>query len=201
MAKFSTTTWPKRHTATFLELSRWLNQSALTDSPKVLEIGPGAVSCWLKDRLSAGEGHELSWLANRYRAFLRNLDGIIRRLPYVDLTSYEPAELLSVLPKKISLYVADISPNVIAAIKKQYPNVHASVFDFTKQSFSPRMDAIVCLCVLVRAEKPEVMFEKIYDSLKPGGILVMDNRSCSNFNRKKLPLKPLTSQLWQKPSE
>lgn len=196
-AKFSTTTWPQRHENTFSELAEILRKSGI-DSPRILEIGPGAVSRILSRSLACGEGENLSTLGNRWRALLRNIDSILRRLPGVKLSSYEPGELIHAIPKNAEIFVADISPNVISAISEQYPNVQAQVFDFAKNKFDPPLDVVVCLCVLVRAPEPEKMFTNIYHSLKHNGILVMDNRSCSNFNTCNLPLKKLTNQTWQK---
>ena len=196
-AKFSTTTWPQRHDNTFSVLAEILRESK-PDSPVILEIGPGAVSRMLSRSLACGEGENLPWIENRWRAILRNIDGILRRLPGIKLSSYESGELIRALPECEKIFVADISPNVISAIQEQYPGVEANVFDFARAKFDPPVDVVVCLCVLVRASEPEKMFANIYHSLKPNGILVMDNRSCSRFNTGELPLKKLTNQIWRK---
>jgi SAM-dependent methyltransferase len=194
----STTTWPERHKETFAELGTYLaklNAPALT----VLEVGPGAVTRLLKDSLPAGVGKDLSWFHNRRRAILRNVDGLLRRMTSLPLCSYEPGELRQMLPPVSRLIVTDISEPVVNAIKAQYSDVDARVFDFAAGSFSPPVDAIVCLCVLVRAKQPVRVFANLYRSLKSGGILVMDQRSCRSFGSPAMPLEEITAQIWRKP--
>ena len=193
-----TTTWPQRHRETFGELAVWLKALKL-ESPTVLEVGPGAATRLLSRHIRAGEGQDLSWWANRLRAGLRNLDGLLRRLPWTALYSYEPMELRDVLPSGSKLIVADISTRVIEAIRKQSPDVEARVFDFSARAFDRPVDVVVCLCVLVRAAEGNKMFSNLYHSLKPGGLFVIDNRSRSNFGTGDLPLERLSSQVWRKP--
>jgi SAM-dependent methyltransferase len=194
----NTTTWPERHNGTFGELAGRL-EAAGNLAPTVLEVGPGAVTRFLRDRLRPGEGAELSWLANRYRAFLRNLDGLLRRIPAISLCSYEPGELREALPAGAKLIVTDISPAVIEAIRRQYVDVETTVFDFAARPYGAPVDVIVCLCVLVRTAAPQAIFSNLYHSLKNGGLLVMDHRSCTTFNAAGLPLEELTPQIWRKP--
>jgi len=194
----STTTWPQRHKGTFGELRQWLDQLQMA-SPKVLEVGPGAVTCLLRDQLQPGEGQNLSWVANRYRAFLRNLDGLLRRLPGMPLCSYEPGELATYLPAGSTHIVSDISPSVIEAIGRQYSQVQAKVIDFSTNQYPEPVDVIVCLCVLVRAREPKPIFANLYRSLRAGGVLVMDNRSCTSFGGPEFPVEKLAPQIWRKP--
>jgi hypothetical protein len=76
--KVCSTTWPHRHDGTFAELGEWVKKLGW-ESPRIMEVGPGAVSSWLADKIAPGEGDQLSWVANHSRAFLRNLDGLLRR--------------------------------------------------------------------------------------------------------------------------
>jgi SAM-dependent methyltransferase len=194
----STTTWPERHKETFAEFGSYLaklNAPALT----VLEVGPGAVTKLLKDRLPPGVGRDLPWFDNRCRAILRNVDGLLRRMTCLPLWSYEPGELVEALPPGSRLIVTDISERVVNAIKEQYGDVDARVFDFAAGSFSPPVDAVVCLCVLVRAKHPVRVFANLYQSLKPGGTLVMDQRSRRSFGSSEMPLEEITAQIWRKP--
>jgi len=195
--QLSTTTWPQRHVTTFAELTHWIKKLGM-DAPTVLEVGPGAVSAILAGHLAAGEGSDLSWPANRWRAVLRNLDSIFRRLPGTALHSYEPGELLQVLPQGSTLTVVDISERVIDAIRKQYPQVQTCLFDFSTGRFDRTVDVIVCLCVLVRAAEGREIFSNLYNSLRPGGLLVIDNRSCTKFVSAGTPLEKLASQIWRK---
>jgi hypothetical protein len=192
------TTWPQRHRGTFTEFGQWLAKGNLS-APTILEVGPGAVTTLLYNQLRPGEGSKLSWWANRYRAFLRNLDGLLRRLPNLELKSYEPGELQTVLPAGAKHIVADISSAVVEAIHNQYPAVEACVYDFAENTYPIPVDGIVCLCVLVRAREPKKIFKNIYLSLKPGGLLVMDNRSCTSFGGPEFPLEKLAGQIWRKP--
>jgi len=196
--KLQTTTWPLRHQVTFGDLSLQLKKCGI-DKPRVVEVGPGAVTQFLSKYLEAGDGDDLSWWANRVRAVLRNVDGLLRRIPNISLCSYEPGELLRALPDGSELTVADISWPVIEAIRRQYPQIDAEVIDFSTQTVTPPVDVIVCLCVLVRAEYPKKIFANLYRSLSPGGLLVMDNRSCTNFGAEECPLTKLAAQVWRKP--
>lgn len=193
-----TTTWPLRHTDTFTRLSHCLTEKGL-ESPIVLEVGPGAATKILSSYYPAEyEGKTLTWVERRWRTALRKVDSVIRRIPNIELCSFEPGELRGFLPKDVRQIVADISAEVIFAIKKQYSNVEATVYDFSAKPFKEQTDAIVCLCVLVRAREPKKIFQHLYDSLKPGGILVMDNRSVNSFAGPLCALKPLSFQIWQK---
>jgi len=193
----STTTWPQRHCVTFRRLRHWLEELHV-DRPVVLEVGPGAVSRVLSSFLAGGEGESLSWLANRTRAALRNADSLLRRIPVMPLRSYEPAELLQFLPPGSELIVADISRRVIEAVRRQYPQLESRVLDLHSRPFSRPVDVIVCLCVLVRTAQPRRILCNLYQSLKPGGLLVMDNRSCTQFRAPAMQLEQLDSQIWLK---
>ena len=193
----STTTWPDRHGATFGELRNYLRQNNIS-TPLVLEVGPGATTQVLRDYLAAGEGKDLSWFKNRYRSFLRNVDGALRRIPSMPLCSYEPGELETYLPEGSRQIVTDISPSVIQAIEKQYPRIEARVFDFSLAPYETQVDIIVCLCVLVRAQEPEKIFSNLYSSLKSGGLMVMDSRSRTSFASPHHTLEKITSQIWRK---
>ncbi len=197
MSKLSTTTWPKRHRQTFNQLADFMNQYNIK-SPTVLEVGPGATSSLLKNLLASGEGEDLSFWANRLRAFLRNVDSLIRHIPFVDLHSFEPGELLDVLPADARLIVSDINPRVIKAIAKQYPQADARVIDFADSPMKEPVDIIVCLCVIVRTSAPKTIFKNLYDSLKPGGLFVIDNRSITNFSDSFCVMERLAPQIWRK---
>lgn len=197
--RVKTTTWPERHAETFSQLADRLRRLGV-DRPVVLEVGPGAVSWFLHKRLAEGEGERLSPMANRYRAVLRNVDSLIRRIPGVSLYSYEPGELLRVLGEEVQLIVTDISERVIDAVGRQYPQLTARVFDFSAGPYDRPVDVVVCLCVLVRAADPRGMFANLYRSLRPGAVLVMDVRSVTQFRPDEMILENLGGQLWRKPA-
>ncbi len=198
MSKLSTTTWPARHKQTFQQLAEYVDKFGMK-SPTVLEVGPGASSALLKNLLAEGEGENLSFIANRLRAGLRNIDSLLRHIPFVGLHSFEPGELMDVLPSQAKLVVADINPRVVKAIAKQYPQVDARVHNFAQSPLDVQVDVIVCLCVLVRAAEPKVIFKNLYESLKQGGLFVIDNRSRTNFGSPSEPLVKLAAQIWRKP--
>ncbi len=198
-SEISTTTWPERHRDTFADLGKHLAEnfhSPLT----VLEVGPGAVTRLLKDRMPAGVGKDLPWLANRYRTVLRNVDGLLRRLTPLPLGSYEPGELKRVLPVGSRLIVADISRSVIEAVSRQYGDIEARVFDFQAGPFTEPVEVVVCLCVLVRASEPAKLFANLYRSIRPGGVLVMDERSRVSFGGADMPLEKIDGQIWRVPT-
>ena len=194
-----TTTWPSRHDDTltrFVECLCSMNVNNLT----VLEVGPGAATKLLAPYYPAqNKGEKLPWLATRWRLLIRRFDSLLRRIPGIELCSFEPGELQRLLPASVNHHVADISREVIAAIQKQYPEVNARVHDFSCDPYPKRLDAIICLCVLVRAKKPKRLFKHLYKSLKPGGLLVMDNRSVKSFGGPEYPLESLSNQLFRKP--
>ncbi len=196
--KICSTTWPGRHDGTFAELRKLLDEKGVT-APVVLEVGPGAASKYLAGMLASGDGEKLSPLANRWRAVLRKVDGLIRRIPNCPLHSYEPGELLKFLPAGAKLTVADISEPVIRAIEKQYPQVCARVIDFTCEKMDAPVDVVVCFCVLTRAMRPREIFENLYQSIRPGGVLVMDARSRKSFSSAEHVLEEMTGHIWRKP--
>lgn len=198
-SRLGTTTWPERHSATFAALGHCLARLDIS-TPTVLNVGSGAVSAFLSHRIAPGEGDQLSWLANRWRAGLRNLDSVLRQVPSIRLHSYEPGELLDVLPKDAKLIVTDINPRVVDAITAQYPRIDARIFDFSANPFDQLVDVVVCLCVLVRANNAAEIFANLYNSLRPGGLIVMDNRSLTSFSASyETPVEELTDHIWRKP--
>lgn len=198
-AQLKTTTWPSRHEGTFARFVQYLRESHI-NQPTILEIGPGAVTKLLAPFYPVPDpGEPLPWLASRWRLLIRKIDSVLRRIPGIELTSFEPGELHCVLPTDVKLHVTDISPRVIAAIQKQYPGVSACVHDFSRSPYPESLDAIICLCVLVRANEPKKLFKYLYKNLKSGGILVMDNRSIRSFGGSEYPLESLSNQLFRKP--
>ncbi len=198
MAKLSTTTWPRRHENTFKQLAECIERFGI-ERPTILEVGPGATSNVFRNILAGGEGENLSFFANRFRAFLRNIDSLIRHIPFVGLHSFEPGELLGAVPKDSRVIVTDINPKVIKAISKQYPQVDAQVKDFSVSPLEEPVDIIVCLCVLVRAQNPAIIFRNLYNSLKKGGIFVIDNRSKTKFSDDRTEgMERLYPQIWRK---
>jgi hypothetical protein len=194
-----TTTWPSRHDDTFTRFIHCLCESGI-NTLTILEVGPGAATKLLAPYYPApNKGEKLPWLATRWRLLIRRFDSLLRRIPGIELCSFEPGELQCLLPAYVNHHVADISLEVIAAIQKQYPEVNARVHDFSRTPYPESLDAIVCLCVLVRAKKPKKLFEHLYKSLKPGGLLVMDNRSVRSFGGPEYPLESLSNQLFRKP--
>lgn len=197
--KVQSTTWPLRHEETFTSFSSHLSQ--IGSQPAVLEVGPGAATKFLSPYYpAAGIGEKLSWFEGRKRFILRKLDSVLRRIPGIELCSFEPGELRRFMPESVRHFVADISAEVIGAISKQYPQVKATVYDFSQGPFSEKVDAIVCLCVLVRAKDAKILYANLYKSLNPGGLLVMDNRSVRSFGAPEFPLEPLANQVFRKPA-
>lgn len=194
-----TTTWPSRHDDTltrFVDCLSSMNVNNLT----VLEVGPGAATKFLAPYYPAPDkGETLPWLATRWRFLIRRFDSLLRRIPGIELCSFEPGELQCLLPAYVNHHVADISLEVIAAIQEQYLRVNARVHDFSRSPYPESLDAIICLCVLVRAKKPKMLFKHLYKSLKPGGLLVMDNRSVRSFGGPEYPLQSISNQLFRKP--
>lgn len=196
-----TTTWPSRHEDTFTRFVHKLCEQRI-NKPTVLEVGPGAATKLLAPYYPVPyKGEPLPWLASRWRFLIRKMDSVLRKIPGVELCSFEPGELQRLLPASVKHHVADISPRVIAAIQKQYPGVSACVHDFARSPYPKRLDAIICICVLIRANEPKKIFEHLYTSLKPGGLLVMDNRSRRSFGGSEYPLESLSNQLFRKPGD
>jgi SAM-dependent methyltransferase len=193
-----TTTWPLRHEETFTQFRHYLSETQQS-TPAVLEVGPGAATKLLAPFYPAPrKGKRLPWLAGHWRFLIRKFDSVLRRIPGIELCSFEVGELRVFLPEDVNHHVADISAEVITAVQKQYPEVTARVHDFSNNLYPQTLDAVVCLCVLVRAKEPQKLFENIYNSLKPGGLLVMDNRSVRLFGGEDFPLESLSNQVFRK---
>lgn len=196
--RVKSTTWPSRHRDAFTRFVQCLSQLQ-THTPTVLEVGPGAATKFLAPFYpDPDDGDGSRWLKARWRALIRKTDSLLRCIPGIELHSFEPGELQRVLPANVDFHVADISKEVIKAVQKQYPNLHARLHDFSCDTFPIRVDAIICICVLVRAKEGKKLFENLYNSLEPGGLLVMDNRSVRSFGGPEYPLECLSNQLFRK---
>jgi len=166
------TTWAHRHHGPFRRLGELLRADGL-EAPLVVDIGPGAVCralAWLFPRHIESEG---SWLQRRRRSLARRLDTLLRRLPWTKLQTFEPIEL-------------------------SLPGVACCQVDIGCEPIPYRADVIVCYNVLpVLADGPRA-FGHVLAALKPGGLLLIDNRSLRQFAAGPVPLQQIDEKIHRK---
>jgi len=191
------TTWAHRHHGPFRRLGELLRADGL-EAPLVVDIGPGAVCralAWLFPRHIESEG---SWLQRRRRSLARRLDTLLRRLPWTKLQTFEPIELSAVLPEHHRLVVIDAHARVLQAARDALPGVACCQVDIGCEPIPYRADVIVCYNVLpVLADGPRA-FGHVLAALKPGGLLLIDNRSLRQFAPQAAPLERIDAKIHRK---
>jgi SAM-dependent methyltransferase len=147
------------------------------DQPVVMIIGPGAVTratAWLLNDAAVARPPRLRKLigdAARYA------DQLLRRVPMARLRSLEPMEVESSLTMPHRLVVVDCSQRVLAAVADGLPHAECHVVDIAAQALPEQADVVIAFNVICRLNNPAAGMTRVAAAVKPGGWLLMDERS------------------------
>ncbi|MBI5763226.1 MAG: class I SAM-dependent methyltransferase [Planctomycetes bacterium] len=169
------TSWHNRHREYFRELDAILRRSG-RENPTVMIIGPGAVttiaSLFLNDAATnAGSIRKLIGDAARYS------DQLLRRIPFLPLTSLEPCEVESILTVPHRLIVVDRSQRILDAVARR---LHGAICLCADLSLGPppaTADVVIAFNIVCRLEDPSKGIRNVSAAVNPGGWLLIDDRS------------------------
>jgi len=142
----------------------------------VMIVGPGAVTAVLSPLLNdaarpSGRLRRLIGDAARYA------DQLLRRVPCLPLRSLEPVEVEEVLTKPHRLVVVDRSSRVLAAVTRQLPGAECHRVDIVTTTPPVQADVVIAFNVICRLLDPAAGVRHLLPVVRPGGWLLMDDRS------------------------
>ncbi len=190
------TSWHNRHLPSFRRLSELLRAHGPAE-PTVMIVGPGGVTVpasWLLNdaATNAPRLRKLVGDAARYS------DQLLRRIPGMPLRTLEPMELRSALPVMHRLIVVDRSQRVLAAVARQLPDATCHCVDISFQKLPETADVISAFNVICRLDDPDTGLANVLDALRPGGWLLMDERSAASRIDKYPDIRPVDSKIYRR---
>jgi SAM-dependent methyltransferase len=173
------TSWHNRHISVFRELNEILLREG-PPRPVVMIIGPGGVTTLTQGLLndsaaSAGPLRKLVGDLARYS------DQVLRRVPMLPLVSLEPLELHRALTMPHELVVVDRSARVLRGVERAVPEARCHCADIEISTVPETADAVVAFNVICRLENPGAGMEHLAQAVRPGGWLLMDDRSAQEY--------------------
>jgi SAM-dependent methyltransferase len=169
------TSWHNRHLACFVRLNELLLEANVSN-PTVMLVGPGAVTRAAAPLLSDAAVRP-STLRKLIGDVARYSDQALRRVPWMGLRSLEPAEVESVLSVPHRLIVVDRSQRVLAAVGRQVPAAECHLLDISFQPAPQQADVVIAFNVICRLDDPEAGMAHVAAAVRPGGWLLIDDRS------------------------
>ncbi len=170
------TSWHNRHLACFRRLNELLLREAVVD-PVILIVGPGGVTRPAAPLLNDGAGTGTSKPRKLLGDAARYADQALRRIPGIPLRSLEPVEVEATLSMPHRLVVADRSQRVLSAVARDVPSAECRCIDITFQPLPLGADVVIAFNVICRLDDPATGMATVAGAVKPGGWLLMDDRS------------------------
>lgn len=191
------TSWHNRHLAAFVRLDALL-RSAPVGHPTILIIGPGAVTWltrpWLNDSARAGTLPIRKLIGDG----ARYADQLLRRVPFMPLASLEPVEVERTLSMPHRLVVVDRSQRILRAVGRQLPHAFCTCVDIGRSPLPEPADAVVAFNVVCRLENPPAGLRHVADAVRPGGWLLMDDRSAANGLLERGDFRQVEAKIYQR---
>lgn len=173
------TSWPRRNFAYLQRLAGLL--ATWPSDPLIAIVGPGAAT-HLMSRFLADAGDDTNAKRSGYLSDLaRYADQLLRRIPALPLVSFEPLELDRLIARPHRIAVVDRSARVLAAVKRDLPLADIHHCDVVVSTPPITADAVVAFNVVSRTSDPGAATAHIVAAVKPGGLLMMDDRSASQW--------------------
>lgn len=148
-------------------------------------IGPGAVTTATAPLLNDGDVQRRSRLRELIGDAARYADQVLRRIPIMPLRSLEPVELERVLAVPHRLVVVDRSQRVLKAVARDVPEVECRCVDIEITPLPLVADVVVAFNVICRLTDPAAGMRQVADAVRPGGWLLMDDRSAEAHLRER----------------
>lgn len=175
------TSWHNRHAACLRVLNDLLLHKGI-ESPTILIIGPGGVTRVAASFLNDAENREASSLRKLIGDAARYGDQLLRRIPILPLRSLEPVEVSLILTVPHQLVVVDRSRRVLSAVARDLPHAKCIVVDISCEKIPVVADVVIAFNIVCRLEdKAAVGMAHIVETLRPGGLLLMDDRSANVY--------------------
>lgn len=190
------TSWHNRHLARFRRLAELLRVRGPAN-PVVMIVGPGAVTPFAAHLLNNAE-RTTSTLRKLIGDAARYGDQALRRIPGMPLRSLEPCELESVLTLPHRLVVIDRSQRILDAVGRQLPPAECHCCDISFQRPPVDADVLVAFNVICRLEDPGAGIANVVSALRPGGWLLMDDRSADGRIDRFPDIRPIESKIWRR---
>lgn len=169
------TSWPNRHAAHLRRLDALL-RAAGADMTTIVDIGPGGVS-----RAAAPFLNDAEARAGRLRLLAGDLaryaDHLLRRIPFMPMRSLEPQEIERTITVPHRLVVVDRSRRILRAVQRDLPAAAVAYCDVAREPLPVDGDVVIAFNVVCRLESPAAGMAHIAAAVRPGGLLLMDQRS------------------------
>lgn len=169
------TSWHNRHKVYFDRLNELLVESGVV-RPTVMIVGPGAVTTIASPFLNDA-ARPTSAIRKLVGDAARYGDQLLRRIPLMPLRSLEPGEVEAALTIPHELIVVDRSRRALAAVARALPGARCILCDLTLAGPGVQADAVVAFNIVCRLERPADGMRHLIDSVRPGGLLLIDDRS------------------------
>ncbi len=140
-------------------------------------IGPGGVTRLAGWLLNDAEDAHASRIRKLIGDAARYSDQLLRRIPRLPLRTLEPLELGQALAMAHRLVVVDCSQRILSAVAGQLPGATCHCLDIQRGPPPETADVVVAFNVICRLERPEAGMANVVKALRPGGWLLMDDRS------------------------
>src|SRR5262249_43133599 len=111
----------------------------------------------------------------------RSSDQLLRRISWLPLASLEPIEVEAALSVPHRLAIADISDRVLAAVGRDLPQAALYHIDLSAAPLPFKADGILAFNVFCRIDRGGIAMQNLLAGLRPGGLLLADDRSTSRF--------------------
>lgn len=170
------TSWHNRHLSVFERLAELLRDEG-PENPTILVIGPGGVTPLMSLLLNDAAMQDASSVRKLIGDAARYSDQVLRRIPGMPLRSLEPVEVERTISVPHRLVVIDRSQRILAAVARQLPQAECHCIDISFQRVPVEADVIIAFNVICRLERPEEGLTNVMPALRPGGWLLIDDRS------------------------
>lgn len=147
----------------------------------IVLVGPGGVARPVRRFIHDAVPERTPELQRVIRNFPRVVDQVLRRIPGMPLVSLEPGELQELIRPPYRLVVVDISRRVLAAVQRDYPSSQCIQLDIAREPLGVSADVIVAYSVLTRTSDGQAAMNHVTAALKPGGLLLVDDRSARRW--------------------
>ncbi len=174
--RVGSTSWSGRHTRAFSRLADLLAADGSAGAPRVLVVGPGAVTRLMRPLLRDASVDRPGRLRGRLRDLARYADQFLRRVVVLPLVSPEMIELRAALPSARWI-VVDRSRRVLRAVKRDVPAADCIRADLSTTPLPQQADVVVAFNVVPRTRSPQRATQHVLAAVRPGGLLLVDDRT------------------------